>query len=151
MIFASGIYNNLKFSRELSELEQIEFNQIDQVQTSETRSYGDQILNLGFPFDNYNLFKVDSSSLSVDNDTPYLYLEVIYHLLNTFFIPKGIDVNGYLIGYDAVFGEVHSFYIHNNQIYIVRDLNNYFEEVQKDILIENLDSYTQDIIKKMIL
>lgn len=151
MFFGSCIYNNLKFSRPLSESEQLEFNQLYHLQTSETRVYGDQILNLGFPFDNYNLFKVDSNSISISNDSPYLYLEVIFHLLQTFFYEKDVYVNGYLIGYDNIFGEVQSFYIHNNQIYIVRDLNNHFEKVQNDIPIENLDSYMKDIIKKMIL
>lgn len=142
MSISSLCRSNLKFSRPLNENEIQEINSLNYFEAPEC--YVEQgnytYQKLGLEFDCLNewrhfdgelvLFKNEENKCWQEN---YFIVESLMYILDTFIKPKNIKLEGYVVSLDAIFGHCLILQIRNNQIYVLKNLTEYFDNLNLDL------------------
>jgi hypothetical protein len=123
MSSASKLNINLILSRILSLDEINQFNSINDIETKDYTLIGNQIVSVdGTEFEYTNFWRVNSHSnlyLFINEaEDQHFFIESLICLIENFFEPKDIKLNGFIKGYDDIFGNYFSYIISNNKIYL---------------------------------
>jgi hypothetical protein len=123
MSSASKLNINLILSRILTLDEIIQFNSINDIETKDYTLIGNQIVSVnGTEFEYTNFWRVNNHSnlyLYINEaEDQHFFIESLICLIENFFEPKDIKLNGFIKGYDDIFGNYFSYIISNNKIYL---------------------------------
>ncbi len=149
---ASKIYVNLTTNRELNCIEIKDFNDIHFIELKEYVVAGNQVTQVeGNLFDYFNAWTLSNNyercslNLIIKNgEEEHFFVESLMWLIENFFTPRGIILNGFFSGYDEVFGFHFRYNVVNNQIFFDFERLHYVQENYKD---ESLD----EIFSRLIL
>lgn len=151
MSISSLCHSNLKFSRLLNENEIEEINSLNNFEANEF--YVEQGYNtcqkLGLKFNSINdwrhldrelvLTKNNENNCGEEN---YFIIESLMYILDNFVKPKNIKLEGLVVSIDKIFGHCLILQISNNQIYVLKDLTDYFDHLDL-----GLDSKFESMVK----
>lgn len=158
MSWASKIYTELKLSRSLTSEEVLEFKTFQNIKLQEYCLFGEEIKSVGLHFDYYNFWNFENETLDLlkpeTHEEYYFYLESLLYLIEHFFNPKQIYLNGFIVSVDHIFGDLLCFHINQNRIFLMKTLIDSFSKmdvrnISLDSLNENFNLIYQNI-KKLI-
>jgi hypothetical protein len=127
MSIASDLLVSLTTDRTLTWEEFEAFNQFYFVEIKEfTISQENQIISLNTaPMDYYNNWKLQQDYNGVfrltfeikNNEEEYYFLESLIYLIQSYFEPKNIKLNGFIVGFEDVYGFFFRYNVISNSIY----------------------------------
>jgi hypothetical protein len=148
MSIASEIYVNLKTDRILELIEIEEFNKYTFIDVKEFAIAGSNVVSI-IPSDGKLIEYYNSWTLRANNEGTYnldmlikkdeeehFFVESLIFLIENFFEPRGIRLNGYFNGYENIFGFTFKYLINNN-IISIDFLNSGYKINIDEILEEN--------------
>ncbi len=149
---ASKIYVNLTTNRVLNCNEIKDFSDIHFIEIKEYIVAGNQLTEVkGNIIDYFNSWTLSNNyercNLNLiikQGEEEHYFVESLMWLIENFFIPRGITLNGFFSGYDEIFGFHFRYNVINNQVFFDFERLNYVQENYKD---ESLD----EIFSKLIL
>lgn len=117
MTIGTKIHSTLETSRLLNSDEIKEFNSIKYVSADEFKimemKISPNLLNYGY----LNKWLYFKGNLFISNySEEYFFIETLQYLINHFFKPKGIVINGCVTGYEEIFGSYFCYRVRNNEI-----------------------------------
>lgn len=131
MIFVDMVFSSIRLSRLLDVDEEMQLDSIRQIEANHVTLIGNEIV----PLQDRSLlessyWKADDVRLVLEGPDKYhFFLESLSWLINNFFIPKNVILNGYVFGIDHLFGSFHCYYVHSNRIFILPDMITYFDNL----------------------
>lgn len=142
MSISSLCHSNLKFSRLLNENEIQEINSLNYFEAPECYVEQDSssYQKLGLIFDCVNEWRhLDGELVLIKNreinpwEENYFIVESLMYILDNFVKPKNIKLEGFVVSIDAIFGHCLILQIRNNQIYALKNLIEYFDNLDLDL------------------
>lgn len=119
MSIATILYSSIETSRLLTNEELKEFNSICFIDIKNFVIANNKCLTFDAPFDYFNSWKINEQNLYIkikEGEEEFYFIESLLYLIEKFFQPKGVILNGRLNGYDDIFGCLFSFVVVNNEI-----------------------------------
>lgn len=158
MSCATKIYISLKLSRPLTEEEALELNSLKTIQLPEYCLFGEEIKAVGLYFPYPNFWKYENNELKLTKtetyEEYYYYLENLLYLIEYFFNPKQILLEGFIVSIEHIFGDLLYLHIHQNRIFLMKQFVEYFSSLRiTEDLVDNLNQIFNLIcqdIKKLI-
>ncbi len=141
---ANKIYSTLKISRFLTDEEEEQFNDIFEIVLNKINlSNGDLVIIENENEIYCNRWKIKSQYLYLDipeYKQEFYFIESLIYLIDNFFNPSNISINGDISGYDDIFGEYFYYEVTNSVIKYDYDKAKYLEHFDKE----------NDILNEMI-
>ncbi len=150
---ASKIFVNLITNRGLNCNEIKDFSDIHFIELKEYVVAGNQLIEVeGNLVDYFNSWTLSNNyertcSLNLtikSGEEEHFFVESLMWLIENFFIPRGITLNGFFSGYDEIFGFHFRYNVVDNQVFFDFERLHYVQENHKD---ESLD----EIFSRLIL
>lgn len=136
MYLANMIFSSLRLSRHLEDDELLRFEKIDFININDITFEGGCIVPTANTFVDCNTWTVNGLRLVIEEkNKQHFFVETLLYLINNFFNPLGIRLNGNLFAVDNLFGSFHCYFVKDNRIMVNFDAVQYFEnlELSKDI------------------
>ena len=149
MTIGTKIHSTLETSRLLNSDEIKEFNSIKYVSADEFKimemKISPNLLNYGY----LNKWLYFKGNLFISNySEEYFFIETLQYLINHFFKPKGIVINGCVTGYEEIFGSYFCYRVRNNEIIVDTLFEQHLDSLVLDSdIIKNLELVYEYIIK----
>lgn len=123
MSLASKINTNLNLNRQLLPEEFNFFNSINTIETKDYTLIDNRVVSIdGTEFEYINFWKINSNSVLhlniIEKEDRHFFIESLLCLIDNFFEPKSIKINGIIKGYDDIFGSYFSYKVINNKIFL---------------------------------
>ena len=124
------VFSGVKLSRPLDENELLQFEAINRINLNEISYNGTEVIGLDNFFEDTNPWVVNGIRLEIEEkDKQHFFVETLLYLINNFFGPKNINLNGHIFATDDLFGAYHCYYVSNNHIHINLEATNYFSNL----------------------
>ena len=148
MSVASEIYVDLKTNRPLEKDEINEFNSHTFIDIKEFAIVGTQVVSINPEnnklieyFNSWILKPNHNGTHSLDmnikkDEEEHYFVESLIFLIEHFFEPKGIKINGHFNGYDNIFGFTFRYNVIDNKIYY--DFENSIHKIKLDDIFQKL-------------
>ena len=141
---ANKIYSTLQLSRFLTDEDGEEFDDIFEIVLNKINlSNGDLVIIENESEIYCNRWKINNQSLYLnipEYKQEFYFIESLIYLIDNFFNPYGISINGDISGYDDIFGEYFFYDVKNSVIKFDYDKTKYLEHFDKE----------NDILNEMI-
>ena len=136
MYLTNMVFSGIKLSRHLDDDELIRFEKIDFININDISFDGGYIVPTSNTFIDCNSWTVNGLRLEIEEKTKqHFFIETLLYLINNFFNPLGIKLNGNIFAVDHLFGSFQCYFVKDSQIMVNLDAAQYFEnlEFSKDI------------------
>lgn len=128
MNIADQIYSGIKLSRCLDDDELDEFERIQTIKVDEITFIDNKVVTTGNQFYTQSKWEISSIHLTFPrSEEQSFFIETLLYLINDFFEPNRVNLNGYVLASDSIFGSMICIYVYNNSIYYLPDVVKYFE------------------------
>jgi len=136
MYLSNMVFSSLKLSRHLDEDELIRFEKIDFVNINDISFDGGYIVPTSNTFVDCNTWTINGLRLEIEEkDKQHFFIETLVYLINNFFKPIGVKLNGNIFAIDHLFGSFQCYFVKDSQVMVNMEAVQYFEslEFSKDI------------------
>jgi hypothetical protein len=136
MYLSNMVFSSLKLSRHLDEDELIRFEKIDFVNINDISFDGGYIVPTSNTFVDCNTWTINGLRLEIEEkDKQHFFIETLVYLINNFFKPIGVKLNGNIFAIDHLFGSFQCYFVKDSHIMVNMEAVQYFEslEFSKDI------------------
>ncbi len=129
MSLVNMVFSSIRLSRCLDISEEKELEAFKVLHLNDITMIGNEVAALpNVLFFETTYWRVEDVRLVLNKpDKQHFFMESLVWLINNFFVPKNIALNGYVFGVDQLFGSFACFFVYNNRIFILPDMVSYFE------------------------
>jgi len=131
MYLANMVFSSLRLSRHLDEDELLNFEKIDFVNINEISFDGGYIVPTNSTFVDYNSWTVNGLRLEIEEkNKQHFFIETLLYLINNFFNPRQIKINGHIFAIDQLFGSYQCYFVKDSLIYPNLEAVRYFDSLE---------------------